>query len=111
MNLALTGWMARIGLGWSAVLGALLGLFLPRLTIPSYDRSWADSVCGAVTGAAIAATIWSCLIAFSAWRYLRSRDGRLGPARVYLALVLFAVVHFLVVLAICKTLTEVIAQE
>jgi hypothetical protein len=98
-NLALTGWAADFGLGWSALLGALLGLFLPRLTVPRGHRRWADYLGGAMTGAAILFSLWASMLTYAVWKSLRFREG-LGPPRRYLAVVALAIVHFLVVLAI-----------
>jgi hypothetical protein len=99
VSLAITGWVQDVGLGWSALLGALLGLFLPRLTVPRADRSWADYLGGALTGAAILFTVWASALVFAIWRSARFREG-VGPPRRYLAIFALAVVHFLIVLAI-----------
>ena len=109
-NLAITGWMSRIGLVWSAILGALLGLSLPLLALPRTDRSWGDYLAGVLAGAAIALSIWASAVVFFGWRAVTARE-RLGPARRYLALVSLVVTHFLVVLAIHGALTKSVAGE
>jgi hypothetical protein len=109
-NLALAGWIQDISLGWSAILGGLLGLLLPRLTIPRSDRIWTDYLGGALTGAAILFTIWASFLVFAVWRSLRFREG-FGPLRRYLVLAGFAVVHFLLVLAIYLILTNSVVRE
>jgi len=109
-NQALSGWVADVGLGWSAILGAFLGLFLPRLTIPKADRRWADYVGGAVTGAAILFTIWACVLVFAVWRSIRFREG-FGPPRRYLPLVALAATHLLIVLAIYGVLVTGFVRE
>jgi hypothetical protein len=109
-NLALTGWVLDVGLGWSAILGALLGLFLPRLTIPRAERHWADYFGGTVTGAAILFTIWASMLAFAIWRSVRFREG-MGPPKRYLAVIGLAFVHFLFVLAIYGVLVACFVRE
>jgi hypothetical protein len=110
VSLALTGWVQDVGLGWSALLGALLGLFLPRLTVPRADRIWADYVGGVLTGAAIVLTLWASVLVFAGWRSVRFREG-VGPPRRFLWLVALAVVHFLIVLAIYLVLVVGFVRE
>lgn len=101
--LAVTGWLGFLGPLWSALLGAVLGLAIPRLIVPKADRWRVDWLAGAATGAAITLTIWSSALVLLTWWRLRFRDSpvRLRPYVVVLAL---AVVHFGVVVAVCNGL-------
>jgi hypothetical protein len=110
VNLALTGWVQDIGLGWSAIIGALLGLSLPLVTIPRADRRFIDYLGGALTGGAIMFTIWASALVFAGWRWVRFGDG-LGSPRRILSLVGLAVAHFLSVLAIYLLLVTWFVRE
>ena len=54
---AVTGWVGFFGPLWSALLGACLGLMIPRLAVQPAERRRVDLLAGALTGAAIVLTI------------------------------------------------------
>jgi hypothetical protein len=101
--LAVTGWVGFLGPLWSALLGAMLGLMIPRLTVSRAERRRIDWLAGALTGAAIALSIWVSAIVFAAWRWLKFRDRPNQPSR-YVVLPLLAIVHFAIVFAVCRGL-------
>jgi hypothetical protein len=87
----------------SGILGALLGLAIPRLTIPRAERRRSDWLYAAMTGGLIVLTIWASALMFAAWREERYPRGRRQPKR-WLVLPLLAVTHFLIVLGVCHAL-------
>jgi hypothetical protein len=96
-------WSNGIAMLWSGALGALLGLFIPWLTIAKADRSRIDWLAGALTGAFIVLTIWASAVVFAIWRSQRFGDQPKQPSR-YLVLPALALVHFGIVLAVCNGL-------
>ncbi len=106
--LAVTGWAGFLGPLWSAMLGAILGLAIPRLTVPKAERRRVDWLAGALTGASIVLTIWVSALVFSIWRWRRFRDHPNQPRR-YVVLPALAVAHFVIVLGVCNGLIEWIA--
>jgi hypothetical protein len=107
---AVTGWAGFLGPLWSGMLGAVLGLAIPWLTVPKAERRWFDWLAGAAIGAAIVLTIWASALVFAAWRGLRFR-GRPNQPRRYVVLPVLAVVHFAVVFAVCRGLMAWITAE
>lgn len=101
--LALTGWMAFLGLLWPALLGALIGPIIPLVTVRRADLRWTDFVVAILTGAAIALTIWASLLVFSIWRNAKFRRERWRPA-AYLVMPVFAAIHFGICWAACRGL-------
>lgn len=102
--IAITQWPPwRIQLLPSSALGALLGLFIPWLTIARADRCRSDWLAGALTGAAIVLSIWASLIVFGICRAKRFADRPRQPSR-WLVLPALAAVHFGIVLAVCHGL-------
>lgn len=92
-----------IGFTLSGLLGALLGLVLPWLTIPAGERRRIDWAAGAMTGAAITLSIWATVVVFSTWRAVRFWNGP-WQTRRFVVLPLFAVTHFTVVATVCHLL-------
>jgi hypothetical protein len=105
VSLAVTGWVARVPLVWSALIGAALGLAMPVLAVPRAERQSGDCLLGALTGAAIALSLWAALAVFCLWRWNRVRGGPRRLAR-FLVLPALALAHFGVVLAACYGLSE-----
>lgn len=107
-NLAILGRAGNTALIWSSVLGALLGVLIPRITIAREYRTLGDYIGGGVTGAAIAFSIWGSLLSFIIWRTARPAN---HPGRWIRGLVVpaLALVHFAVVFGICRALMEVVA--
>jgi hypothetical protein len=103
LALAITGWLGFLGPLWSALLGAALGLLIPRLTIPFAERRWYDRLAGALVGAAIVLSIWASAVVFAIWRRYALRDRSFHPSR-YVVLPALAVAHFAIVLAACHGL-------
>jgi hypothetical protein len=103
LALAITGWVGFLGPLWSAMLGAALGLLIPRLAVPRDERRRGDWVAGALVGAAIVLTIWASAAVFAAWRRFAFRDRPFHAGR-YVALPLLAVAHFAVAAGVCQTL-------
>jgi len=103
-------WTEYFGPLWPAPLGAILGLFIPWLTVPKPERRWFDYFAGAATGAVIVFTIWATALAFAAWRGLKFRDRPNQPRR-YVVLPVLAVAHFAVVFAVCRGLMAWIVAE
>jgi hypothetical protein len=87
----------------SSALGALLGLFIPWLTIPKTRRLRTDWLAGALTGAAIVLSIWASLLVFGIWRSRRFADRPRQPSR-WLVVPALAIVHFAIVLGVCRAL-------
>ena len=100
---AVTEWGWFLGPLCSALLGAVLGLAIPRLTVPRGERRRIDWLAGAATGAAIVLTVWASALVFSAWRWQRFRDVPNQPRR-YVVLPALAAAHFAVVFAVCHGL-------
>jgi hypothetical protein len=100
---AVTGWAGFLGPLWSALLGAALGLAIPRLTVPKAERRRIDWLAGALIGAAIVLTVWASALVFWAWRRMRFRDRPARP-QLYVVLPVLAVAHFAVVLGACNGL-------
>ena len=88
----------------SALFGALLGLLIPRLTIPKGERTFDDRFACAVTGAAIALSIWASTVVYAMWRSDRFLERPKGRSR-YLVLPALGIVHFAIVYAVCEVLT------
>jgi uncharacterized membrane protein YeaQ/YmgE (transglycosylase-associated protein family) len=101
--LAVTGWVGFLGPLWSSLLGASLGLLIPRLTVPKAERKRYDRLAGAVIGAAIVLTIWASALVFAVWRRYSFRDRSFHPSR-YVVLPALAVVHFAIVFGVCHAL-------
>jgi hypothetical protein len=101
--LAVTDVSSWIKLIPSSILGALLGLFIPSLTIAKAERVRMDWLAGALTGAAIILSIWASMLVFGIWRYRRSGDGPRQPSR-WLVIPILAAVHFGIVLGVCHAL-------
>lgn len=110
VNFALTGWVRDIGLGWSGILGAFIGLLLPLVAIPRSKRRPIDYLGGALTGCAIMFSIWASVIVFAVWRWIRFGDA-IGSPRRYLVFIGLAVVHFLAVLAVYLVLVTWFVRE
>jgi hypothetical protein len=102
---AITGWVGFFGPLWSALLGAALGLAIPRLSMEKHDRKRIDLAAGALTGAAIVLTIWVSALVFLIWRWQKFR-GHPDQPKLYLVLPCLALSHFLIVFAVCRGLTE-----
>jgi hypothetical protein len=109
--LALTGWGMRLGLVWPGLLGALLGLAIPLMTIHRIDRSWTDFAAGALTGAAIALSIWASVLVFCTWRNFKFRRHPWRRLLPYFVLPPFAIVHFGICLGACRALQAWIAAS
>lgn len=106
---AVAGWDERLSFFLSALLGAVLGLPIPWLTVPRAGRQPADWVAGALTGAAIVFTIWVAALVFSVWRWARFRDEPKQLSR-FAVLPALAVAHFMIVSGVCRALMEYIAS-
>ena len=89
-----------VGVVGSIILGGLLGLILPRLTVRRDQRQSADYLFGALTGAALIGSLWSALTVFGLWRHLRFEDS-LKPSRRYVVVLLLAAAHFGLVVLVC----------
>ena len=101
--LAVTGWAGFLGPLWSALLGATLGLAIPWLTVRKAERRRGDWLAGALTGAAIALTIWGSALIFGLWRHYRFRGQPKQPARFFV-LPALAVAHIGIVALVCHGL-------
>ncbi|MBP3953795.1 hypothetical protein J8F10_00575 [Gemmata sp. G18] len=101
--LAVTECSNGLGLLWSALLGAVLGLAIPWLTVRKAERRRGDWLAGALTGAAIALTIWGSALVFGLWRHYRFRGQPKQPAR-FIVLPALAVVHIGIVALVCHGL-------
>jgi hypothetical protein len=110
LALAITGWVGFLGPLWSAMLGAALGLLIPRLTIPNADRKRHDRLAGALIGAAIVLSVWASAVAFAVWRRYAFRDRPFHPNR-YVVLPVLAVAHFAIVFAVCHALLTWLAAH
>jgi hypothetical protein len=107
---SVTGWAGFLGPLWSAMLGAVLGLAIPLVTIPKAERRWFDWLAGAATGAAIVFTVWASALVFATWRGLTFRGQPYRPRR-YVVLPILAVTHFALVFAVCRGLMAWIVTE
>lgn len=105
---AVVGWGGFLGPLWSALLGAALGLVLPWVAIPDSERRRRDWLAGALTGAAIAGTVWASVVVYSAWRWRRF-PGSPSRLELFALLPLLAAAHFGVVWAVCHGLMAWIA--
>ena len=90
-----------LALACSALVGAILGLLLPRFTIRKEDRLRIDLLYGMLTGAAIAGTIWATVLVFVFWLRLRSPQQISRRRSYYVIIPSFAACHFLVIFGIC----------
>jgi hypothetical protein len=104
-----TGWAGDLALPLSALLGAALGLMIPRVAIPRAEVRLGDWLAGALTGAAIALTIWVSLLVFNIWRWWPRTSGWPDRPRVYAVLPALAVAHFGITWAVCRGLMAWIA--
>ena len=100
---AVTGWAGFYGPVWSSILGAILGLLIPWLSIAKADRWRIDWIGGALTGSFIVLTIWASAIVFAIWRSKRFGNMPNRPSQ-YLVLPAVAIMHFSVVYVACKGL-------
>jgi hypothetical protein len=100
---AVTGRMGGLALLWSGILGAAVGLIITLLILPKAERYRIDWLCGAMTGAAIALTIWASAVVFFAWRGQRFGDNP-QQMKSYVFLPALAVVHYLIAVAVCNAL-------
>jgi hypothetical protein len=102
--LAVTGWAGFYGPLWSALLGAMLGLFIPWISVSKAERRRIDWIIGPLIGAAIVLTVWASLLAFAAWRHHRFGDRPRRPSR-WLVLPALAAAHLGVVYLVCTGLS------
>ena len=100
--LAVLGWLGYLGPLWSAVCAAL-GLILPLFTVPMGERKRVDLFAGALTGAALALTLWVSLLIYVTWRTLRLQ-GRPAPEGGVGALIVVAMVHLVIAAMACLKL-------
>jgi hypothetical protein len=103
--LAVLRWPELVGPLWStlfasSLLGALLGLSLPRFIVPTGEMRKVDWILGALTGAAISLTIWFSVLVFLNWRNFRF-SGRDNVRSGGVPLVLLAIVHAGISAAVC----------
>jgi hypothetical protein len=93
------------GIAWVvfALLGAVVGLGLPWVVVPRGERQGFDWLCGALTGAALALTLWMSLFVLLLWRYVRFGDQPSRP-RCYLVLLPLALAHWLAAAGVCAML-------
>ena len=108
--LAITGQPGDNALFASALLGALLGSFLPCVTVPRARRRPIDWLAGALTGAAIVLTIWASLAVFFLWRTIRLQGQKYSLAE-YFALPVLALAHLAIVYAACQGLGAWLATD
>jgi len=92
------------------VLGAALGMLIPKLTIARGERIRKDWIAGAAVGGGIAFSILTSLVIFSSWRWFRFKDRPQQP-RSYLVLPALAIVHFGIAWCICRGLSAWIAAN
>jgi len=103
LALAMTEESSWIKLIPSSLLGAVLGLLIPSLTVAKHERVRTDWLAGALTGAAIVLSLWASLIVFGIWRNSRFGDRPRQPSR-WLVVPALAAVHFAIVWAVCTGL-------